>query len=310
MSDGRLVTIDCEYVLPEFAAAYLRVQGGEAAFIETNTTHAVPKLLSALAAEGRDPADVRYVIVTHVHLDHAGGASALMRACPNATLLAQPRAVRHRVDPSKLVASAKAVYGEEAFDALYGRIEPIDEARVRALDDGASVPFGRDELSFWHTRGHANHHFVVHDPAADTVFTGDTFGLVYPRLQRARPFAIPSTSPTDFDAEAALVSLDRILGLGTTTAALTHFGVVRALPEIAADLRVWLELSGELVERAATLDPSSVEALFRERLSEELERHASRAGLVLDAGDRALLDLDLRLNAQGLAVRVGRVRSG
>src|SRR5262245_32932848 len=115
-----VVTIDCDYIRPRFAAAYLRVAGDEAAFVETDTAHAAPKLLAALAEQGLSPEAVRWVIVTHVHLDHAGGAGAVMRACPNATLLAHPRAARHLVDPSKLTASAIQVYGDARFRDLYG----------------------------------------------------------------------------------------------------------------------------------------------------------------------------------------------
>src|SRR3954471_23425092 len=117
MAAPEIHTIDCDYIYPRFAAAYLRVAGDEAAFVETNTSHAAPKLLAALASRGMRPEQVRWVIVTHVHLDHAGGAGAIMRACPNATLLAHPRAARHIVDPSKLVASATKVYGAERFQA-------------------------------------------------------------------------------------------------------------------------------------------------------------------------------------------------
>ena len=295
----RLTTIDCEYVSPGLAAAYLRVQGDEAAFIETNTTHAVPLLLAALGAQQLDPAQVRYVIVTHVHLDHAGGASALMRACPSATLLAHPRAARHLIDPTKLVASARAVYGAERFDALYGAIEPIDAARVRSLDDGAEVALGDATLRFIHTRGHANHHFVVHDPARDTVFTGDTFGLVYPLLQRAGRFAFPSTSPTDFDGQAALESVDRVLALGTRSACLTHFGEVDDLAFIAEQLRGWLRLSETLVGEA--VGRSDAEAFIHARLEAALLKSAEERGLVLDSADHELLAFDLSLNAQGLA---------
>jgi glyoxylase-like metal-dependent hydrolase (beta-lactamase superfamily II) len=236
MTNPRLVTIDCDYFGPSIAAAYLRIQGDEVAFVETNTNFAVPKLLAALEAEKLSPKQVRYIIVTHVHLDHAGGASLLAKTCPDATVLAHPRAARHLIDPSKLVASARAVYGAETFDALYGTIESIDAARVRSLDDGAEVPFGQTSFRFIHTRGHANHHFIVHDPARQSVFTGDTFGLSYPRLQRGKPFVFPSTSPTDFDAPAAHASIDIVKNLGVERAALTHFGEIGELETVAAQL--------------------------------------------------------------------------
>lgn len=297
-----LVTIDCDYVGPEVACAYLRVEADECAFVEANTSHATPRLLEALAQAGKAPESVRWIVVTHVHLDHAGGAARLMRACPNATLLAHPRAARHLVDPSRIIAGATAVYGAARFAELYGEIEPIDASRVRSLEDGERVPFGRGELRFHHTRGHANHHFVVHDPQADTVFTGDAFGLVYPRLQRAGLLAFPSTSPTDFDATAADESISRIVALGTSTVALTHFGQQRAVPEIATQLRSWLQLSAELVERKAN------EAEIEADLRSEFARVAAGIGLSLDADDWRHLALDLRLNAQGLAHAISRGR--
>ena len=305
MADS-LLTIDCDYVQPALACAYLRVSGDECAFIETNTTHAVPRLLAALAAQGRTPADVRYVIVTHVHLDHAGGASALMDACPNATLLAHPRAARHLIDPTKLVAGATAVYGAAHFAELYGTIRGVEASRVRALDDGAEVPFGGGVLRFLHTRGHANHHFVVHDPAVDAVFTGDAFGLVYPRLQRAGLLAFPSTSPTDFDGPAAHASIDRIVALGTGRACLTHFGEQTRLPEIAAQLHAWLTLSEALLEESRGRPEAEREAFIEGRLAAAFDETVARSGLALSADDRTLVAFDRKLNAQGLAFAAGK----
>lgn len=307
---GRLVTIDCDYVMPRLAASFLRESKGEVAFIETNTTYAVPNLIAALQKEGLDPRAVKYVIVTHVHLDHAGGASALMRLCPNATLLAHPRAARHLIDPSKLVASARVVYGAEVFDKLYGDIEPIDAARVQQLDDGATVTLGGSTLSFLHTRGHANHHFVVHDSEENVTFTGDTFGLVYPALQRARRFAYPSTSPTDFDGEAAIASVKRVMDLKPRAVALTHFGAFDDVADIGAQLTRWLELSQTLVADAAKSgdEQGTIEQRFKWQLEKEFEKAALAAGLTITDDDRQLMRFDLELNAQGLAVAAVRQR--
>lgn len=308
MTDRHIVTVDTEYVAPGLAAAYLRVEGDEVAVVETSTAHAVPRLLAALAAAGRRPEQVRWVIVTHAHLDHAGGASALLQVLPRATLLAHPRAARHLIDPSRLVASASQVYGEENFRALYGAIDPIPAARVQTVDDGQSVPLGASTLQFFHTRGHANHHAIVVDPALATVFTGDTFGLVYPRLQRARRLAFPSTSPTDFDAPAAHASVDQVLGLGVQSAHLTHFGEIRDLDVVAAQLHRWLDLSAQLLAEAQHRGgtPADAEAFLRPRLDEAMEVAAHDAGLVLDDDDRKLLAFDVALNAQGLAFAATR----
>ena len=297
----------CVQVLgPDVAAAYLRVEGDEVAFIETNTTHAVPKLLAALAADGRRPEQVRWVIVTHAHLDHAGGASALMAACPNATLLCHPRAARNLIDPGKLIASAQHVYGAQRFAELYGAIEPIVAERVRALDDGAQVALGTSTLSFFHTAGHAKHHFVVHDPKEDAVFTGDAFGLTYPRLQRAKRFAFPSTSPIDFDAVEAHRAVDRIVALKPRAVYPTHFGPWTEVADIAAQVHQWVDFSQAAIDDCVARGQKDCEAPLRRALEQEMVRTAAVAGLTLTREDLALLELDLQLNAQGLAFVVGR----
>ncbi|MDP1823311.1 MAG: MBL fold metallo-hydrolase [Archangium sp.] len=307
---GALVTIDCEYVMPQLAASYLREEGGEVAFIEANTTHALPRLLAALERQGLAAEAVKYVIVTHVHLDHAGGASALMRACPNATLLAHPRAARHLIDPTRLVASARHVYGEEAFERLYGTIEAIDAARVRALEDGERVTLGGAPLHFLHTRGHANHHFVVHDEAKQVVYTGDAFGLVYPALQRGQRFAYPSTSPTDFDGAAAIASVKRVVELKPRAVALTHFGMFEDVQPIADQLIRWLELSTRMAEQGAKSgdDVGTLEQRFKWQLDQEFELAASRSGLKLNEADRQLIRFDSELNGQGLAAAAVKQR--
>jgi glyoxylase-like metal-dependent hydrolase (beta-lactamase superfamily II) len=301
-----LTTYDCEYLQPGVAAAYLRAEWDEVAIIETCTARSVPGILAELDAQGFAREQVRWIFVTHVHLDHTGGASELMAACPNATLLAHPRAVRHLVDPSRLVASARAVYGDSRFEQLYGSLQPIPANRVRALEDGEVVPFATGDLQVRHVRGHANHHFVVLDTLADAVFTGDAFGLVYPRLQRAGLFAFPSTSPTDFDAAEAHAAVSRIVGLGASCAYPTHFGEVRGLEQVADQLHRWLARSAILVEQARSRSAGERVAFLRSALDAEMAAEAERAGLSLSADDWAFLELDLGLNAQGLAHAASR----
>jgi glyoxylase-like metal-dependent hydrolase (beta-lactamase superfamily II) len=208
-----------------------------------------------------------------------------------------------------LVASARAVYGAERFEQLYGTIEPIDASRVRSLEDGAAISFGDTSLFFMHTRGHANHHFIVHDPARSSVFTGDTFGLYYPRLQRGRPFVFPSTSPTDFDAAAAHVSIDIVRKLGVERAALTHFGEIGDIELVASDLHRWIDISEALVQEGAKVAPAECEKTIRAGLEKAFMQAAEAAGIVLDPADRELLELDLGLNAQGLAFVASKLRS-
>lgn len=300
----RLHTIDADPERSGLAAVYLRVDRGECAFIETYTLRALPRMLATLRQVGARPEDVRWVLVTHAHLDHAGGASALIAACPNATLLAHPRAARHLIDPSKLIAGAREVYGAERFAHHYGRIEPIAAERVRALDDGATLPLGGSTLRVHHTAGHANHHFVVHDPVLDTVFTGDAFGLVYPALQARGCFALASTSPVGFDANPARASLDLILGLGTRTAHPTHFGAVTALAEIGAQVRAWIDRAEAWVEAARGTDEPRL--ALAERWRQAIAAEAEARDLRFDEAAWDWLALDIDLNAQGLAYVAGR----
>jgi len=307
----KIVPVDCHYLRPQFAAAYLVHDGRQALFVETNTTRAVPRLLEALQAEGLRPEQVAHVIITHVHLDHAGGCHALMAACPEVTLLAHPRAARHVVDPSRLVTGARQVYGDEAFERLYGHVSPVDARRVRAVADGESLAFGGATLQFWHTRGHANHHMCIAVPEADVLFTGDAFGLAYPELQRAGLFVFPSTSPTDFDAEAALETVDRIAASGLGSALLTHFGAVTDLVSAAAQLRGDLTFAADLVTRAirSDLPDAALPAWCRQHLGSWFAARAARQGLQPTAAEWEWLALDLDLNAAGVAHRAVRLRN-
>jgi glyoxylase-like metal-dependent hydrolase (beta-lactamase superfamily II) len=215
-------TIDCHYIRTGIAASFLVHDGGEGYFVEANTFHALPHLLKALDEEGLGRDRVRWIAVTHAHLDHAGGAFALLDACPQAKVLAHPRTARHLIDPDKLVLSAKKVYGEKTFAELYGDIRPIPADRVHPVEDGEEIPFQGSMLRCIHTRGHANHHFCLVDPLLDGIFSGDSFGLAYPVLQRKGLFIFPSTSPTDFDPDAALDTLDKIVNTGVRSVFLTH----------------------------------------------------------------------------------------
>jgi glyoxylase-like metal-dependent hydrolase (beta-lactamase superfamily II) len=299
-------TIDCHYLYPQFAAAYLMKAGSEALFVDNNTTHSVPLLLDALKRASLAPEQVRYVIITHVHLDHAGGTSALMKACPNATLLAHPKAAIHMIDPSRLTASARKVYGDAEFERLYGEILPVAQERTRSVADGESIDFGGSKLEFFHTRGHANHHFCIFDRESASVFTGDSFGLAYPALQRGGLFIFPSTSPTDFDAAEAKLSVAKIIATGSQTAYLTHFGAVTDLAGAKRQLDENLDWSQALLERAfrAPLPDEELQDFCLREIRARFER------LFGGAEEQKLLELDLELNAAGLAYVAKKKRGG
>ncbi|MCB9638218.1 MAG: MBL fold metallo-hydrolase [Myxococcales bacterium] len=303
--------IDCDYTGHQgVAAAYLLREGDEAAFIETNTNLALPHLLKGLEEEGLNPEQVRYIILTHIHLDHAGGAGALMQACPHATLLVHPRGAPHMIQPDKLIASATQIYGEEQFAALYGTLLPVPAERVRIMEDGEVLVFGARRLRFFYTRGHANHHFCIHDDALDAVFAGDNFGITYPALQEYGRFVFPSSPPTDFDADAALQSIDKILAVGAKRVFPTHYGEVRELAETAASLREQLSLYQAWLEEAysAGLAEDALDAFFVEKVRGEFAQRMTSLGFSLEDERRKLCEIDIMLNAQGLAFAVKKRR--
>jgi len=304
--------IDTGYLGRErFAAAYLLIDGDRAAFIDNNTNSAVPRLLAALDSKDLSAEQVEYLILTHVHLDHAGGTSRLAAACPQATVLAHPRAAVHIIDPSKLVASASAVYGEEEFERLYGTIEALPEARVRSLEDDETVSFGSRELRFLHTRGHANHHVCIADSGSGAIFTGDAFGLVYPDLQREGTFAFPSTSPTDFEPELAREAVRRLVAEKPSCLYPTHFGAVTDIDTAAGQLLRHLDFAEALRDQArdSDLGDDALEGFCEPRLRDYVAGLLDGLGtLGQDRETWALIDMDIKLNAQGIAFAANKQR--
>jgi len=285
------------------ACAYLLVEGNEATFIENNTTHALPHLLTALQSTGLTPEQVRYLMVTHVHLDHAGGTSALLRLCPNATVLAHPRASQHLIDPTKLIASAEAVYGTKQFKDLYGEITAIPENRVRSLNDNESVGWGNRELVALYTKGHANHHLCVWDSKTHSLFTGDAFGLAYPELQTHGLFLFPSTSPTQFLPQEAIASVNRLVALNPKKLFLTHFGMVDDIPKAQSQMLNELNFSEQLALEAKASGGGfdNIQTFCYPKIENHLKKRALDLGLGPWESLRPLLELDMKLNAAGLA---------
>lgn len=311
--DYGIVTIDCHYGGAGFASAYLVVENGRAAFVDTNTVHALPYLLGALDEAGGAREAVDYVIVTHIHLDHAGGAAALMEACPNATLICHPRAARHMANPKRLVAAVKQVYGEEIFQKLYGEIEPIDEARIRAVEESDTLPFGARTFSFLHTLGHASHHICIHDSASNGVFSGDSFGLYYEWLtpDPARPYIMCLSTPTEFDAIEARRSVERLVALGADRAYVGHFGKLENMKAAAPTLIHTIDAFDSVQQTASrtTLEGDDLLEFCRAKVEIIALDLCEACGNSLNEGQRARLGGDVLINARGLAYNAQRMRA-
>lgn len=295
--------IDAQYVQRGLACFYLLQQGDECAVIETGTSHSVAPLLQLLGNRGIQPEQIRYVIPTHVHLDHAGGAGAMMAAFPEAQLLIHPRGARHMVDPTRLVAGTMEVYGEELFVKLYGEIMAVDEARVRSIEDGETVSLVGRKLEFRHTRGHAEHHFCIWDAVSRGWFSGDMFGISYPWCRSSTDdFVLPSTTPSQFDPETFLASVDLLCSYHPQRLFLTHYGELLYTEKKADLLREQIGIYCELARTHAN-DPSALEASLAEQTI-QLIRGTGLAGD--EAQWRQSLVFDMGLNAQGLLIWLAR----
>ena len=313
MNLNEVITIDCLYERPRHAASFLMVEDGEAAFVETNTVHAVPILLDALGQKGVAPERVRYIIVTHIHFDHAGGTSVLLDHCPNATVLCHPRAQRHLVDPTRLIESAKRVYGAEAFERMYMPMHAIAEGRVRSMDDGAQLVFGGRTFTFVHTRGHANHHMVIHDSKSGGVFTGDAFGVEYDGERRSgKPFLLCSSAPIDFDPGEALASVDKIMALHPSRLYLTHYGELADAEAAAPVLKESITRLTAVAKAAAelSLHGEELHAFCVNGVRRAMQELADGCGATLTEADRAALESHIEVSAQGLAVYAEKCGTG
>jgi glyoxylase-like metal-dependent hydrolase (beta-lactamase superfamily II) len=309
--DHGITTIDTGYQRAELAASHLLVQDEHAAFVDVGTALSVPRLLAVLRAKEISREHVDYVIVTHVHLDHAGGAGALMRHLPNARLVVHPRGARHMIDPAKLIAGAAAVYGESAMRARFGEILPVPAERVIEAADEFVLSLAERPLRFLDTPGHARHHFCVVDETSRGIFTGDTFGLAYPQLHSTRgAFIFPTTTPVQFEPEALHASVDRLAGYGMEYLYLTHYGRVTDVPRLAEDLHHRIDALVNLALESNVAGEDRQQRLLQGMeaiLLRELDAH----GVTLSREESlALMAMDLELNAQGLAVWLDRQPQG
>jgi glyoxylase-like metal-dependent hydrolase (beta-lactamase superfamily II) len=288
----------------DYTACYLLEDRGELAVIETNTNHAVPFILGALEQLGFDRKQVKYVILTHIHLDHAGGAGELMRYLPDAHLVLHPRARKHIIDPEKLIKSVKVVYGEAKYRELYGEIVPVPKQRVKVAEDGDRFQVGGRELQMVHLRGHAKHHLVVLDQQTGAILSGDNFGIGYPRFDFGNfRLVFPSTSPTQFEPEMALATYGKIADLKPSRVLLTHYGVLDDTAGTYTQLKSWIEFSVDRVEKRYNegYRENELARALEQDLWERFETLVTDArGTGLTPEDREWLTLDAELNAQGL----------
>ena len=229
----KIHTLDLQFRIPGTVAAYLVESDGELALIETGPDATYPNLVQALASLGVRPSDIRTVLVTHIHLDHAGAAFRLARA--GATVHVHPKGARHMADPAKLLASATRIY-RDRMDELWGTLEPIPADHLAVTADGQKIRIGATDIEVLETPGHAIHHNAYLVDGA--VFTGDVGGVALP----GGP-VLPPTPPPDIDLESWTASIERLRALHADAIYPTHFGrhekVPAYLDELEDELQAW-----------------------------------------------------------------------
>ena len=307
--DAGITCIDTMYLYAGHAACYLMTHKGRAAFIDTGTGNTVPYLLEVLKNKNLSVDKVDYVIPTHVHLDHAGGAGLLMSKLPNAKLIIHPRGSQHMIDPQKLIAGATDVYGQEKFKINFGDIVPIDESRVIVAEDFDEHTLAGRKLVFVDTPGHARHHFCIYDEMSEGFFTGDTFGLSYRELDDIDgAFILPTTTPVQFDPDAWQDSLTKMLNYSPKNMYLTHFGRITEIDRLANDLRKDIQHYSSVAKSFATA--TGREEKILNALKEYLHKRLSERKTDTDSDVEKVVQFlkpDLELNTAGLEIWLKRL---
>lgn len=297
-----IIAFDAGYVRPILAAIHMIVENGRVAFVDTGSNDSLPNALVALERCGLTATAVDYVILTHIHLDHAGGAGRMMQAFPNARLVVHPRGARHMAEPSKLVAGVCAVYGAEYVARVYGDILPVAASRIVGAGDETRLDLGGRMLRCLDTPGHARHHICVVDEKTSGIFTGDMFGLSYRELDvDGRPFIFPTTTPTQFDPDEMRASVERLLALQPEAIYLTHYARLDDVPQRGRELLRRLDALVNLAKAAvgSPLRHQKIKEAMTTYLLSEIRIH----GCALPEDELlAILETDLDLNAQGLGV--------
>ena len=280
---------------PAFNAVYL-VQAREPALVEAGPAADTPVILEALKELGVGPGDLAHLVVTHVHLDHAGGLGGLVRTFRRATVWVHGRGAPHLVDPSRLVASTARTYGEARMLELYGTTEPVPQDRIRSVADGDQISLGDRALKVIGTPGHASHHVAFLEDRTGAIFTGEAVGSHLPWADSYRP-ALP---PPEADVQAALGSILRIRDLEASALLTSHFGAIADATEgcdrAAQRIRAWSETCRRILEEDENAGAGEVAEAFRAQAQEEF---------LLDSGrpiDMARYNLigSIEMNAAGL----------
>lgn len=295
--------IDSGLIREHFAGTYVLENSGEVAIVEVSTSHAVDNIINSLKNLNIQKSDVKYIFVTHIHLDHAGGAGKLIKELPNAKLIVHPSGFKHMVDPSNLISGAIAVYGEEVVKKDYGDIIPIPKERIITCNDGEKFYIGNRILTTIFTPGHARHHISIFDSETMGIFSGDSMGLSYPEMTvDGRQFYQPTTTPTAFEYSSMLNSIDKMMDMKPRYIFFTHYGYSDKPEHVASQIRKRLKDYRTMVESLKIYSSSELKRL-ENKLKDYYIKESRQHGAKLSEPEIAtLFSIDIALNAMGLII--------
>jgi len=300
--DFGITCIDTQHMRDNFVAAYLIEDNGRAAFIDTGCYLSVPMLLATLEAKNIPRENVDYIILTHIHLDHAGGAGELIKHLPNAKVLVHQYGANHLIDPSKLRAGVIGVYGELFFKQFLGDLIPINKDKILIAQNLDEITLGNRVLKFIDTPGHARHHICIWDEKSQGIFAGDTLGVSYREFDTDQGELIfPPTTPIQFDPETWKNTINQLMQLQPKYAYLTHF---RCIPFTQKSATMLKENIDHFVEIAIQFkDQGNRHQAIKTALLDYLLEIATQHGVTLEKNQQIkLFKGDLEICAQGLGV--------
>ena len=288
------------------ATAVLDSPGG-VALIDPGPASCLPQLINSLEAGGVSTREIQAILLTHIHLDHAGATGTLVREHPHIRVFVHERGAPHMIDPTKLMSSASRIYGEDQMDSLWGPMVPVPAANITTLAGGEKIDAAGRRLDVLYTPGHASHHVSYFDPQSRFAFVGDVGGI---RLGTA-PFVMPPTPPPDIDIEMWVASVERVLAWHPSTLFLTHFAAVDHpvphMKQVIERLHFLAKLSKDILGREGSDAEKS--AMFVAELRRELRRElnepdASRYELAV-AADHCWMGLVRYWQKRSAAAKAG-----
>ncbi|MGM9923284.1 MAG: MBL fold metallo-hydrolase [Bacillus sp. (in: firmicutes)] len=300
--NSTIYCIDCHDLEREKRTGCYILKGTKTTLIETSASPSIPYILKGLEELQINLADIDYIILTHIHLDHAGGAGLLLQKCPNATIIVHPKGAKHLNDPSRLAAGARAVYGE-AFDRLFDPIVPIPMDRIHTVEHGEQIELRNRTLTFYHSPGHAYHHIAIHDSGTNGIFTGDTAGISYRELDNHPvDLFLPSTSPSQFNPEAMQESWALFESLKPDGLYFGHYGYCNNPSEVFRQLRHWLPIFIDCGRQAIAeaADQNESAQIASKLVQEKVSEHLAPYGLPDGHAVYEILKLDADISAQGI----------